>query len=261
MKNFLYEISAYARNDWNLTSRMFPEFLRPNSLFLQAFSAQDPVYLPDRMVNCLFDSALRGRSQAMPIDRRIVKELIHDVVFFYTLFGLVPNKMDAEEEKAQKYEEWKNNFKEEGRTFAGKVLKPYSSFGKQLHELIKSYLAPTQFKIKDQELERVCTEVMRDMFSLRNSSTVSVPCLENIPQIAITLLNAKVLKIRAIFPIAVMQDHNDGYCAKDVEWLESSIVSAELRSQESERKEEKRHETLAWSLQEDWTNGNMTTTC
>ena len=85
------------------------------------------------------------------------------------------------------------------------------------------------------------------MFSLKDSSTVSVPCLENIPQIAITLLNAKVLKTRAIFPKPVMQYHNDGYCAKDVEWLESSIISAELRSQEKV----KRNETLAWSLEEE----------
>jgi hypothetical protein len=76
MKNFLWEISAYARNDWNLTSRIFPEFLCPTSLFLQAFSAQDPAYLPDRLVNCIFDSALRGRSRAMPITARTVKELI-----------------------------------------------------------------------------------------------------------------------------------------------------------------------------------------
>jgi hypothetical protein len=251
MKNFLYEISAYARNDWNLTSRMFPEFLRPTSLFLNAFSAQDPAYLPDRMVNCIFDSALRGRSLATPIDARIVKELIHDVAFFYSLYGMVPNKMDTEEEKLQEFEQWKNNFKEERRMFAGKVLTPYSSFGKKLHELIKSYLLPTQFKISHQELERVCTEVIREMFSLKDSATAFVPTLENIPPIAITLLNAKVLKIRAIFPKPVMPDHNDGYCAKDVEWLEASIVSAELRSQEREKKEEKRHETLAWSLQEE----------
>ena len=89
------------------------------------------------------------------------------------------------------------------------------------------------------------------MFSLKDSATAFVPTLENIPPIAITLLNAKVLKIRAIFPKPVMPDHNDGYCAKDVEWLEASIVSAELRSQEREKKEEKRHETLAWSLQEE----------
>ena len=70
-------------------------------------------------------------------------------------------------------------------------------------------------------------------------------------RLAISLLNAKVLKIRSIFPQFVMQNQNDGYCAKDVEWLESSIISAEQESLKSERKELKRSKALCWSLQEE----------
>ena len=139
---------------------------------------------------------------------------------------MVPKNMETEEEKLEQFGKWTKEFKAEDRRFTGKVLRPYSSFGKQLHELVKSYLVPTHFKMQDARLEMLVMEVLRDMYSAKDLSTVRVSCLENIPPISISLLNAKVLKIRSIFPHSVMQNQNDGYSgsAKDVEWLESSII-------------------------------------
>ena len=78
----------------------------------------------------------------MPITEQTVKEILHDVVFFYSLFGMVPKNMETEEEKLEQFGKWTKEFKAENRRFAGKVLRPYSSFGRQLHELVKSYLIP-----------------------------------------------------------------------------------------------------------------------